>query len=145
MEDKNLKLLTIIMRMTQSIKDVLNQDVKNYKLNITEFGVLEYLYHQGPNYTQVISNKLLMPKSSMSYVILTLSKKKYIHIKKEEEDQRKHLISLTSIGHAVIEKAFETHKKKIEKIFDVIDENVKDDLKETLKEIGYHAKDLVSS
>ncbi|MFU8793105.1 MAG: MarR family winged helix-turn-helix transcriptional regulator [Acholeplasmataceae bacterium] len=139
----DLKLLTVIFRSFESIKDVLKEDVKHYDLNITEFGTLEYLYHKGPSPISVIGDKVLLAKSSMSYVIEQLKQKGYIEWIKDDNDQRKRIVGLTTLGEKTIKHAFEKHLEVIGKMFDVLTEEEKKILIQDLKKIGYYAKDLL--
>jgi MarR family 2-MHQ and catechol resistance regulon transcriptional repressor len=138
----DLKLLTVIFRSFESIKDVLKDDVKRYDLNMTEFGTLEYLYHKGPSQINVIGDKVLLAKSSMSYVIEQLKQKGFIEWIKDDSDQRKRIVGLTKLGEETIKQAFEKHLEVIGKMFDVLTDEEKMNSIQNLKKIGYYAKEL---
>jgi len=139
---KDLKLLTVLFRAYESIKEVLKDDVKHYDLNITEFGTLEYLYHKGPSSISVVGEKVLLAKSSMSYVIEQLAKKGLIEWIKDRDDQRRHIVGLTEIGNQVIADAFKRHLEVIGNIFSVLSDDEKSVLTSDLKKIGYNAKGI---
>lgn len=138
----DLKLLTVIFRSFESVKDVLKEDVKRYDLNMTEFGTLEYLYHKGPSQINVIGDKVLLAKSSMSYVVEQLKQKGFIEWIKDDSDQRKRIVGLTKLGEHTIKLAFEKHLEVIGKMFDVLTDEEKMSLIQNLKKIGYYAKGL---
>jgi len=139
----DLKLLTVIFRSFESIKDVLKEDVKQYDLNITEFGTLEYLYHKGPSPISIIGNKVLLAKSSMSYVIEQLKQKGFIEWIKDDYDHRKRIVGLTEFGEKMINDAFVKHLEVIDKIFSVLSLDDKNNLIRDLKKIGFYAKGLL--
>jgi MarR family transcriptional regulator, 2-MHQ and catechol-resistance regulon repressor len=139
---KDLKLLTVMFRAYDSVKEVLKEDVKHYDLNITEFGTLEYLYHKGASPISVIGNKVLLAKSSMSYVIDQLAKKGLIEWIKDTEDQRKHIVGLTEEGKKIIADAFSRHLEVIGKIFSVLSDVEIDEMIKNLKKLGYSAQGL---
>ena len=139
----DLKLLTVIFRSFESVKEVLKADVAHYGLNITEFGTLEYLYHKGPSPISVIGEKVLLAKSSMSYVIEQLRQKGYIEWIKDDNDQRKRIVGLTKSGEKTIKKAFNKHLEVIGELFSMLSKEEKDVMIDDLKKIGYYAKGLL--
>ncbi len=77
-EELSLKLFIVINRALEAIRKKATNDVKQYGLNLTEFGVLELLYHKGPQPIQVIGKKVLLASSSITYVIDKLEEKELI-------------------------------------------------------------------
>jgi MarR family transcriptional regulator, 2-MHQ and catechol-resistance regulon repressor len=138
----DLKLLTVMFRSFEAVKEVIIEDVKKYDLNITEFGTLEYLLHKGASPISVIGDKVLMAKSSMSYVIDQLNKKGYIQWLKDENDMRRKIVGLTELGKQTIEDAFERHLNIIGKLFDMLTNEEKEVIIKDLKKIGYYAMSI---
>src|SRR5690606_40391428 len=66
-----------------------------YGLNLTEFGVLELLYHKGPQPIQVIGKKVLLASSSITYVIDKLEEKELIVRESCPRDRRVIHVRLT--------------------------------------------------
>lgn len=73
--NNNLKALTVLLRASQSVQDVVRKDMQQYGLNQTEFAVLELLYHKGEQPIQHIGKKILIASSSITYVVDKLEKK----------------------------------------------------------------------
>ena len=70
MEDKlALKALVVLMRSSQTVQDIVKQDMEKYGVNPTEFAVLELLYHKGEQPIQHIGKKILLASSSITYVV----------------------------------------------------------------------------
>ncbi|WP_324199201.1 hypothetical protein [Carnobacterium viridans] len=59
MEDstKALKALTVLLKSSSSVLDVIKKDMIKYGLNPTEFSVLELLYSKGDQPIQYIGKK----------------------------------------------------------------------------------------
>lgn len=59
MEQRNqaLHAITVLLRASRSLEDLLKKDVAEYGLNATEFAVLELLYHKGEQPIQVIGKR----------------------------------------------------------------------------------------
>ena len=72
---KGLRAETILFRATRSLENIIKEDIESYGLNTSEFGVLELLYHKGPQPMNTLSSKLLLASSSMTYVVDNLIKK----------------------------------------------------------------------
>lgn len=66
---KKLNTVSVILRAAQSIHEVIRKDVARYELNQTEFAVLELLHQNGDQPIQVISKRVLISSSSITYVV----------------------------------------------------------------------------
>lgn len=136
---KDLKTIVTLFRATDSFSKAIQKDVKNYGLNVTEFGVIEALYHRGKMSIKSLLEKVLITNSSMSYVVEQLIKKQYIKKERSAEDGRSYLLSLTDEGHDLMERAFKQHKKNMRTIIDCLSPKEEEQLREYLKRIGKKA------
>jgi MarR family 2-MHQ and catechol resistance regulon transcriptional repressor len=68
-QDVSLKLFIVLTRAMQSITKRVEEDIKSYGLNTTEFAVLELLYNKGDQPIQKIGEKVLLASSSITYVV----------------------------------------------------------------------------
>lgn len=141
MENK-LKAVTILLRATKSMEKVLKNDISTYGLNTTEFGVLEYLYHKGPQPMQNLCKRLLMANSSMTYVIDNLVKNDYVERYSDEVDKRSIYVKLTASGLDYIKEIFPVHEKRIEEVLSVLTDTELISLTEILKKIGYYSEKI---
>lgn len=141
-EDEALKVLTVLLRASGSVTNMLKNDMKSYGLNPTEFAVLEVLYNQGALPIQEIRSSILLASSSITYVIDQLEKKGLIKRVQKKEDRRVTLVSLSIVGHDLMEDIFPQHTELINDLFaDLTDEELIV-LHKKLKTIGYNAQDL---
>lgn len=60
-KEKSLKALTVMLRASQSLQDVMKQDMVKYGLNPTEFAVLELLYSKGNKKFNTLGKKYCFP------------------------------------------------------------------------------------
>jgi MarR family 2-MHQ and catechol resistance regulon transcriptional repressor len=132
----NLKTITILFRSHNSLEKAIKDDVLKYGLNVSEFGVLEALYHKEKLSVKGIIDKVLVPNSSMSYVIENLVNKSYISKIQSQKDKRSFMLELTSKGRELMDKIFPLHKKNMRAILDVLDENEEAILQKALVKIG---------
>lgn len=140
---EQLKAVTILLRATNYVRDILKKDIESYGLNTTEFGTLEYLYHKGPKPIQQICDRLLMANSSMTYVIDKLEKKGYVKRVADKKDRRVTYIELTKQGNAYVEEIFPKHEKCISEIFSVLNQEELQTFMTLMKKIGYHSEALI--
>lgn len=141
-EQVDLKALTVFLRASASVTNMLKKDMQSYGLNPTEFTVMEVLYSKGEQPIQIIGNKVLLASSSITYVIDQLEKKKFVERKVNEKDRRVTLVSLTEQGHAIMEDIFPQHTQVISELYSDLSDDDLNQLRESMKKVGYKAIDL---
>lgn len=139
-EDLSLKLFVVLSRAVQSVSKRIEEDIKRYGLNQTEFAVLELLFHKGDQPIQKIGEKILLASSSITYVVDKLEKKHLLVRKPCPKDRRVTYASITSEGNELLSNIFPQHKEAIHQIFGGLDVCEKEKMIEQLKKIGYHAQ-----
>ena len=73
-QEEALKVYIGLLRSSSHLEQVAKQDVRCYGLNLTEFSVLELLYHKGTHHPSH-QRKILIASSSTTYVIDQLVKR----------------------------------------------------------------------
>ena len=137
MEDKlALKALVVLMRSSQTVQDIVKQDMEKYGVNPTEFAVLELLYHKGEQPIQHIGKKILLASSSITYVVDKLEAKGFVERIACPNDRRVTYASITEAGKRFIEGAFPQHEKKIEEVFAPLSDEELNTMIVLLKKIG---------
>ncbi len=82
-------------------------------LTLSQFGVLEILYHLGPVCQGTLSQKLLKSTGNMTLVLDNLEKHALVRRVRSEEDRRMVMIELTAAGEALIASVFPQHVNAI--------------------------------
>ncbi len=82
-------------------------------LTLSQFGVLEMLYHLGPLSQGEISNKLLKSGGNITLVIDNLEKRGWVQRKRETKDRRVVTVSLTPSGNERIRQVLPGHIAEI--------------------------------
>lgn len=141
-KELSLKALTVLLRASQTVEEVLRKDMQRYQLNLTEFAVLELLYHKGDQPIQRIGEKILITSGSITYVVDKLQQKGYVERVACPTDRRVTFAKLTAEGKSFIEGIFPQHEALVEKLFAVVDEEAQQQLIESLKTVGLHAKNM---
>ena len=73
-----LKSLIIIFKAYASLEKAVKTSLKSTNINVNEFTAMEALYVKGSLKTQELIDTVLIPNSSMTYVLEILESKKYI-------------------------------------------------------------------
>lgn len=141
MTDVNLKLVIATARSYNTMFSKIEKNVQCYGLNISEFGVLEMLYHKGEQPVQKIAEKILVTSGTITYVIDKLQQKELVYRKKCEKDKRIFYVCLTTKGEEMISGIFKEHKKFLEELFSGIDEELKKEIVSNLFTLTDSIKD----
>ena len=138
----NLKALTVLVRATDALHELIKKDVAQYGLNPTEFSVLELLYHRGQQPIQLIGKKVLIASSSITYVVDKLEAKNYVIRKACPEDRRVTFAELTAVGRQLMDEIFPKHEQVINQAFQGMDQREMEEMIRTVKKIGYQSQDI---
>jgi len=132
MSDINLKIVIAMARTYDDLFFQIEKSLEEYKLNISEFGVLEMLYHKGDQPVQKIADKILVTSGTITYVINKLEKKDLVIRRKCNKDKRIYYVSLTEKGRDYIAHIFPKHKEFLNNLFKDLSEEDKRELVENL-------------
>jgi len=137
----DLKAITILFRATDALGKAIQRDVKSFGLNVTEFGILEALYHLGKMPIKALLEKVLITNSSMSYVISQLITKEYIYKTQSPTDRRSYVLALTDKGQDLMNDIFQKHKENMREIISVLSPEEEEKFKDMLKKVGKRASE----
>ncbi|HLR69809.1 MAG TPA: MarR family transcriptional regulator [Pseudogracilibacillus sp.] len=141
-EELSLKLFIVLSRALEEVKKQVIKDIKSYELNLSEFAVLELLYHKGEQPIQIIGKKVLLASSSITYVVDKLEQKGLLERHACPKDRRVIHGRLTDKGKALMEEVFPQHEKAMANIFASLSTEEKEQAIELLKKIGLFAEEM---
>ena len=134
--DLNLKTLIALSRSFQSVRKREITTIRSGGLTIAQFAVLEILHHKGDLRIADIIEGTLSTGGNMTVVIDNLRKEGFVTRKKDPNDGRVSLISITKKGNQYIEAIFPEHVKNISGIFNVLSVEEKRQLIHLLKKVS---------
>jgi MarR family 2-MHQ and catechol resistance regulon transcriptional repressor len=105
-------------------------------LTITQFGVLEVLYHLGSLSQKQIGAKLLKSGGNMTLVIDNLVKHGYVQRRRCEEDRRVTFVDLTPAGRAKLEAVLPVHVAAIVEEMSILSAGEQVELGRLLRKLG---------
>ena len=131
-----LKAYTRMMRATDSVTSRMHAHLAETKLTLSQFGVLEALYHLGPLCQRDIGKKILKTSGNMTLVIDNLEKRSLVVREKDPHDRRYMRVALTAEGQRLIDELFPRHAEIAESVFAVLSPGELARLGELLKKLG---------
>ena len=108
-ETRALDTYIKLTRAAASMMDRTNRHLNDYNLTVSQFGVLEALYHLGTMSQVELARKLLSSTANITTVLQNLEKTGLIARVRDPEDQRYVRVSITESGRALIERILPAH------------------------------------
>lgn len=143
--DKALSLWVVINRAVSAMQKIAADDMRSRGFNLTEWGVLEYLYHKGSQPLAKVGREILITSGSVTYVIDKLETKGLIQRVPCESDRRVIYAALTDEGRALMEREFPGHAEVIKDLMAPLDTLEQEQLKSLMKRIGLPASERLGS
>jgi MarR family 2-MHQ and catechol resistance regulon transcriptional repressor len=113
MTDDNYILIKM-HRMINQIDRRTAHIAAKYDLTLSQFGVLEALYHVGDLTVGEVKEKILSSDGTIPVVVKNLEKRGLLFRKQDPQDKRKSILSLTEKGKKVISEAYPENEKMIQ-------------------------------
>ncbi|MDR7319151.1 MarR family transcriptional regulator [Brevibacillus nitrificans] len=139
--DDSLDLMVVLSRSYNWVTAHTNRDIRRHGLNPTEFGVLEVLFHKGPQPLQQIGEKILISSGNITYVVDKLEKKQLLIRKPCLEDRRVIYAELTEKGNQLLADIFPSHKAAIERAVSGLTPEEQKQAIQLLKKLGRAAQE----
>ena len=112
-EKRALKLFVVLTRAEASVAEHARRDIARHKLSVSEFAVLELLYHKGAQPLGEIAGRILLTTGSVTYVIDQLEKQELVQRIPCPTDRRVCYADLTEKGQERIQEIFPAHAERI--------------------------------
>lgn len=130
-----LSVFIKLMRASESVSARVHRELSTHKLTISQFGVLEALYHLGPMCQRDLARKILKSTGNITMVIDNLEKRGLVSRERDPQDRRYFIIKLTDEGSRLIQAIFPEHARRIAATLSVLTD-------EELLELGRLCKKL---
>jgi MarR family 2-MHQ and catechol resistance regulon transcriptional repressor len=132
------------MRAAESVTSRIHRVLSAPKLTISQFGVLEALYHKGPLCQKDIAAKILKSTGNITLVIDNLEKIDLVRRERDSEDRRFITIHLTESGAKLIAKVFADVEAAIVTEMGSLAESEQETLGILCKKLGLKNKEVPS-
>jgi len=135
-EVRALSTYVKLMRAVESITARIHKHLTSVRLTLSQFAVLEALYHLGPLSQKEIGQKILRSSGNITMVIDNLEKRHYVTRERKKEDRRFMIIRLTDEGFELISKIFPLHAAVIAREIGVLSATEQETLARLCKKLG---------
>jgi MarR family transcriptional regulator, 2-MHQ and catechol-resistance regulon repressor len=108
-EESALDVYIKLMRAAEVVNLRINRHLKSSQLTISQFGVLEAIYHLGPMHQNQLAAKILKTGGNLTLVIDNLVKRGLVQREQDPQDRRCFSIHLTETGRDLVRDLFARH------------------------------------
>ena len=138
-QERALKLFIVLTRASNALHRKLNERIDLHDLTLTEFGILEALYHKGPLLLGDVQRKILLSSGGVTYTVDRLAEKGLVERRECASDRRARYAALTPKGEALISEIFPEHADKITGLMSVLSSKEQAELIELCRKLGLSA------
>ena len=131
-----LKIYIGLHRTLNHIDKMCNKLFAEYNLTMSQFAVLEALYHKGELSIGEVQEKILSSCGTMPLIVRNLEKRDLIIKRTDPSDKRKTLLSLTENGRLLITEVYPKNEEIIVNMMKIWTEDEKSDLATLFKKYG---------
>ncbi|HEX2202921.1 MAG TPA: MarR family transcriptional regulator [Longimicrobium sp.] len=108
-----LRLWIALARAHNAVQAHAADDVARHGLTVTEFAVLEALFHKGPMLLGEVQRRILVSSGGITWLVDRLEKRGLVERRPCPGDRRARLAALTPDGEALIRGIFPEHAARI--------------------------------
>ncbi len=112
-ERRALDLYIKLSRAAESVNQRVNRHLQDAHLTVSQFGVLEAIYHLGPLRPRQLCDKILRSTGNLTLVIDNLEKRSLVARRQNPEDRRSTIVELTAAGRELIATILPVHVQTV--------------------------------
>ena len=131
-----------LVRATESLLSRTSVTRSRGGLTVSQFGVLESLFHLGPLHQCELGTKLLKSSGNITLVVDNLEKRGLVRRVREGEDRRFVSVHLTDEGRTLIEKVFPEHAAHIVSEMSRLTPSEQQQLRALCRRLGQNPQEL---
>ncbi len=125
-----------LMRAAESVTSRTHRHLSSTGLTLSQFAVLEALYHLGPLSQKAIGQRILRSSGNITMVIDNLEKRRLVQRKRHRVDRRYFIVHLTTLGKKMIGDLFPRHAAVITDEMSVLSAGEQETLSKLCKKLG---------
>jgi MarR family 2-MHQ and catechol resistance regulon transcriptional repressor len=133
-----------LMRAANSVSTATSPELAAANLTVSQFAVLEVLYHAGPLCLTEIAHKILTTGGNLTLVVNNLEKRGLVQRKQSSDDRRYFSLHLTSKGKHLIGEIFPKQAARISQVLEVLTSEEQSQLAGLCKKLGTGATKTVA-
>lgn len=126
-------------RALKAIERGIRPHLAGHGLQMTEFAVLEVLYHRGPLPLGEIRDRILVTGASTTYVVKKLERRGLVSRHGSDEDRRVVLGEITPAGRKLMDEVFPVHVEHLRHLMAGLSPHEKRTATRLMRKLGRHA------
>lgn len=131
-----------LMRAANAARSYASRSLSETRLTLTQFAVLEALYHLGPMSLSDIARRVLTTGGNLTMVVGNLEKQGLARRQSCPEDKRVLIVVLTTKGKTLLRDIFPGHAAAIVQFLSILNPEQQERLGELCRKLGKQAKAL---
>lgn len=135
-ERRALNTFIKLVRAAGSVSARVESHLSGIGLTVSQFGVLEALYHLGPLFQKDLASKILKSTGNITMVVDNLEKRGLVARARDEQDRRHFLVSITVEGKKLIRGFFPGHVARIVREMGALTAAEQDELGRLCRAVG---------
>lgn len=125
-----------LYRAADSVSQRINRHLADASLTVSQFGVLEALYHLGPLCQSELAQKILKSSGNLTLVVDNLEKRGLVVRQRDNVDRRYVTVNLTEAGRVLISELFPSHVGIVVREIGVLSEEEQRQLGQLCRKLG---------
>ena len=137
-----LKLWVVLSRAQAAVAAHVAADVQQHGLTLTEFAILEALYHRGAMLLGEVQRRILVSSGGITFLVDRLVAKGFVERRACPSDRRARYAALTTAGEALMARIFPGHADMIRRAVGSLDPDEQRAAIDLLRRLGRGAAGL---
>ncbi|MBE2221035.1 MAG: MarR family transcriptional regulator [Anaerolineae bacterium] len=125
-----------LSRAYETVTTRINAHLHDYDLTISQFGVLEAIYHLGPMQPTQLAEKILKSGGNLTLVVSNLVKQGLVTRQQRANDRRCIDVHLTPTGQALVENIMPAHVAGVVETMSVLTQMEQEQLAQLCRKLG---------
>lgn len=134
-----------LARATSAVEGTLHRSLEGHGLTLSQFGVLEALYHVGPLCQTELAEKILCTGGNLTLLVDKLERQGLVRRERRPEDRRYVEVQLTAAGESLIRRIFPGHAQRVAELFQTLSPSEQRDLARLCRKLGLGLRDGVTA
>lgn len=140
-EQRALNAYINFQRAAESCSARVHQHLGAFGLTETQFGVLECLFHLGPQCQKALADKLLKSGGNITLVIDNLQKSQLVERVRNPKDRRYITVELTDKGRSLMQEVFPRHAAIITDLMSILSEDEQLQMRSLCRILGRQSRE----
>ncbi|HSN75009.1 MAG TPA: MarR family transcriptional regulator [Anaerolineae bacterium] len=135
-EIRALDVYIKLSRAADAVTQRINRHLKEDGLTVSQFGVLEALYHMGPMCQTEVAGKILKSTGNLTLVIDNLEQAGLVQRQRDTVDRRFISVHLTPAGEELIARIFRPHVAGVVATMSALTKDEQEELAQLCRKLG---------